>query len=203
VTVSNISPIGRRPKGSDTKKDIARAARTLFAAHGYDKTTLRAVALRAEVDPALIVHYFGSKQSLFTEVMLPFHLQDKEIVLEKAVPDIDLRDLAQAFAELIARKLDNAPRRQILLGILRAAASEPKAAEMVRTQITRSIIKQLVPIFGEREAELRTSLIGSQLVGFVMAGYIIKMPSLSGLSRQEIIDYLTPTFYHYLTVELQ
>ena len=43
-----------------------RAARELFAELGFERTTMRAVATRAGVDPALIYHYFGDKDGLLS-----------------------------------------------------------------------------------------------------------------------------------------
>ena len=61
---------GRRPGGSDTRERIAVAARSLFADLGYERTTFRGIAAAAGVDPALVVHFYGSKDELFRQVMV-------------------------------------------------------------------------------------------------------------------------------------
>ena len=56
---------GRRPLGSpNARRAVLDAARELFAELGFERTTMRAVAARAAVDPALIYHYFGDKDGL-------------------------------------------------------------------------------------------------------------------------------------------
>ena len=60
-------PAGRRPGKPDTKAEILEAARTEFAASGYNGASIRGIARRAEVDPSLVLHYFDSKEALFTE----------------------------------------------------------------------------------------------------------------------------------------
>ncbi len=61
---------GRRPGASDTREQIAVAARTQFAEQGYERATFRAIAAAAGVDPALVVHFYGSKEELFRQVMV-------------------------------------------------------------------------------------------------------------------------------------
>src|SRR6478609_5289408 len=56
---------GRPPGTSDTRARILECARNLFARNGIDKTSIRAIAKDAGVDPALVHHYFGTKTQLF------------------------------------------------------------------------------------------------------------------------------------------
>ena len=64
---------GRRPGPTETPAAICAAARRQFAERGFDRTTVRSVAAEAGVDPALVIHHFGSKQRLFLEATeLPF-----------------------------------------------------------------------------------------------------------------------------------
>src|SRR6266566_170590 len=56
---------GRRPGNQDTREAILAAAREAFAERGYDRVSIRAIATSAGVDPALVHHYFGTKDQLF------------------------------------------------------------------------------------------------------------------------------------------
>ena len=56
---------GRRPGTPDTRDAILAVARRRFATRGYDATSLRGIAAEAKVDPALLIHYFGTKEGLF------------------------------------------------------------------------------------------------------------------------------------------
>src|SRR5680860_1119596 len=68
---------GRRPGPSTTREGIADAARKRFSDLGYERTTIRGIAADAGVDPALVVHFFNSKQELFVAVMvLPFEPEE-------------------------------------------------------------------------------------------------------------------------------
>src|SRR3954449_8695645 len=56
---------GKTPKSQRTRAAILQAAQELFATHGYERTTVRDVAARAAIDPAMVMRYFGSKEGLF------------------------------------------------------------------------------------------------------------------------------------------
>src|SRR5918999_3493174 len=106
---------GRRPGESGTREAIAGAARRLFAERGYDRTTIRAIAAEAGVDPALVVHFFGSKEALFRAVIeWPF---DPEVLLERLAapgPESIGRRLARGFLEFWD-SADIGPRLQAVL----------------------------------------------------------------------------------------
>ena len=64
---------GRRKGNPGTREAILAAARDAFAERGYDKATIRQIAAGAVVDPALVHHYFGTKEQLFlATVEAPF-----------------------------------------------------------------------------------------------------------------------------------
>ena len=59
----------RERKKAETRRSIQENALRLFAEKGYDKASIRAIAGDAGVDPALVHHYFGTKEKLFLAVM--------------------------------------------------------------------------------------------------------------------------------------
>ncbi|HEX2131257.1 MAG TPA: helix-turn-helix domain-containing protein, partial [Actinophytocola sp.] len=71
---------GRRPGGTDTRAALLDAARAVFSEHGYDGATVRAIAARAEVDAAMVNHWFGSKEGLFAEAVLKLPFNPRDVV---------------------------------------------------------------------------------------------------------------------------
>jgi AcrR family transcriptional regulator len=191
---------GRRPGESGTRESIAGAARRLFAERGYDRTTLRAVAAEAGVDPALVVHFFGSKQQLFlTVVALPV---DPAVELPRLLAG-DRREIGRRFARFVVDLLENAEARSRVLGVVRAAATEPEAARLARDLLATRIYAPLAEMLGVDDSRLRATLAGSQVAGLVMARYVIGLEPLATLEPDALVDALAPTFQRYLAEPLE
>jgi AcrR family transcriptional regulator len=190
---------GRRKGESGTREAILTAARSLFAERGYDRTSLRAIAGEAEVDPALVTHFFGSKQRLFVEVVeFPF---DPAEVLPGVLAG-DLEHVGMRLAELLVSVLENPEARARVTGVVRAAASEPEAARMVRELLMREVWIPAAALLGVDDAELRMNLVGSQIVGLVMARYIVAAEPLASLPPEGLVAAIGPTLQRYLTQPL-
>jgi AcrR family transcriptional regulator len=190
---------GRRPGSSRTREAILRSARRLFAELGYDRTTIRAIAADAEVDPALVVHFFGSKQQLFLAVVeLPF---DPAEVLPRLLGG-DRAAVGDRFTAFLVSMLENPEARGRLTGMVRAAASEPEAARMLRELITERVLGPLAEALGVADARLRASLAGSQVVGLVMARHVVGVEPLASLEAEALARAVAPTFQRYLTEPL-
>lgn len=190
---------GRRPGDSGTREAIEEAARRQFAATGYDRASMRSIAQEAGVDPALVVHFFGSKQRLFATVMeLPFDPAD-------ALPRLlegDRAGLGRRFAGFIVSVLESPQGRQHMTGLVRAAASEEQAAAMVRDLITRDVLGPLAAGLGLDQPQLRGALAGSQVVGLVMARYVVRVEPLASLPVEQVVALVAPTLQHYLVEPL-
>ena len=190
----------RPPRGdSGTRQAIEAAARRQFATVGYDRTTLRSVAAEAGVDSALVAYFFGSKAKLFVEVVeLPF---EPAYVLPRVFesgPDA----AGERLAHTLLDGLENPDVRQRLVGLVRAAASEPEAATMVREFLGRRMGGQVLQDLGVTEGEFRASLIGSQVVGLVMARYIVVVEPLASLPPAAVAAAIAPNPQRYLTAPL-
>lgn len=191
-------PVGRRPGESGAREAIAAAARKNFAEHGYDRATVRGIARDAAVDPALVAHYFGSKQALFAAVIeLPL---DPSVVLP-AILSGDRDKVGERMARFVVNLLESEA-RQSLVGLVRAATSEPEAAAAVRRIITTRVFAPATEALGLPDAELRANLIGAQTVGLVMARYVVAVEPLASLGADELIRVLTPTYHRYLAEPL-
>jgi AcrR family transcriptional regulator len=185
---------------SGTRTAILDAARRQFGGLGFDRTTVRSIAAEAEVDPALVTHFFGSKQRLFLAAMdLPFEP-------EVAVPRV-LRgrraEIGRRFAELIVATVEDPAARNVVTGIVRSAASEPEAARIVRELIGERVVGVVARELGVADAELRASLAGSQVVGLVMARYVVGVEPIASLPPDRVVELLAPTFQRYLAGSLE
>src|SRR3954454_1626705 len=128
---------GRRPGASGSRDAIAAAARSQFADAGYDRATIRAIARTAGVDPALVVHFFGSKEDLFREVMtLPPAVADAFTSLAAGPRE----SVGRRLAELVVAGRDNPATGGVVLGRIRSATSHPAAAALVRETVARDLL---------------------------------------------------------------
>lgn len=187
---------GRRPAGSGTRAAILEAARQQFGDKGYRDTTLRSVARGAGVDPRLVLHYFGSKKQLFIEsVELPV---DPELVYGRLFAG-DRAGVGRRAAELMLGVMEDPATQRAMVGLIRAAASEPEAAQLIREVLTERMLLPLASRVEADHAELRASLIASQVVGLMMARHVVGLAPLADASREQLVGALAPVFEHYLT----
>jgi AcrR family transcriptional regulator len=190
---------GRRAGESRTREAITEAARRQFAQRGFDRTSLRSVAQEAGVDPTLVSHFFGSKQELFVKVVeLPF---DPAAVLPGVVAG-DRDEIGLRLARFILAVLESDEGRQRFTGLMRAAASEEAAARLLREIVTHRILGTIAEHLGADDAAFRASLAGSQVVGLVMARYVVGVEPLASRPADEVAETVAPVLQHYLTEPL-
>jgi AcrR family transcriptional regulator len=189
-------PRGRRPGTSGTREAIAAAARHCFGDVGYDHAGIRDVAERAGVDPALVMHYFGSKQKLFVSVMaLPFEPED---VLPALVSGGD-GDVGERFARFIVDVLERPEQRMVMVGMVRAAAAEPDIADLVRELVSARIVGGIAAGLEAPDAAARASLVAAQIIGLIMARYVIRIDPIAALAPDTLVAALAPVMERYLT----
>lgn len=190
---------GRRPGPTTTREAIAEAARRQFAELGYDRATLRGIAGEAGVDAALVVRFYGSKEALFREVMaLPPAVADAIA----ALADGPRTTVGRRLAEVVVGMLEDPRSRSVVLGRIRSASSHPEAAALVRETVTRDV-GRLVAALTDDAPETRAVLVGSQLVGLALARHIVRVEPLASLPAADVVDYIAPTFQHYLVETLK
>lgn len=189
---------GRRAGGGDTRDQIAEAARSLFADLGYDRATFRRIADAAGVDPALVVHFFGSKEDLFRQVMV---LPPAVAEALEHLSDGPRETVGRRLAELVVGALEHPASRAVLLGRIRSAATHPDAAALVRETVNRDVARLVSAVTDDRP-ELRAVLVGTQIVGLALARYVVSVEPLASMSPGEVVDVLAPTFQRYLVEPL-
>jgi AcrR family transcriptional regulator len=188
---------GRRPGPSHTREAIEAAARSAFSERGYDRTTVRAVARSACVDPALVFHFFGSKAGLFAAAMRPPF--DAPALFRSAFAG-DVSRAGERLARGVVDMLEEPASRARIVGIVRAAATEPSAARLVRELIAGRVYEPLAAALGGgADAPLRATLVGSQIVGLVMARYVVGLEPLASAPRRAVEAALAPVLQRYLT----
>jgi len=192
-----VARLGRRPDGGpDTRETILAAARDLVAANGFERTTIRAVATRAEVDPALVHHYFGTKdQLLAASLVLPL---DPVELLGDLGGDPEL-----AGQELVRRVLDlwegDPETRRRLIALMRTGLSHDHAAELLRDLFGRTILEVLRSHVVTDRPELRAALAGTQVGGLILGRYLVGVPAVAGASVDELVAAVGPSVQRYLT----
>ena len=187
---------GRRPGPTRTRGAILDAARTAFAARGYDAVSVRSVARDAGVDPALVHRFFGSKERLFVAAM-------KLPVAPSALVAAVLAGGAEGVGERLVRTLltlwDRPESFAPFLALVRGAVDSEAAATMLREFLTREVLGRIAAVAAPNRPEFRASLAGSQLVGLAMARYIVRIAALADADREELVAAVGPTIQRYLT----
>jgi AcrR family transcriptional regulator len=179
----------RAEQGEATRANIVAAARRRFAADGYERATIRAIAVDAGIDPSLVMRYFGNKEGLFVAAA--------EIDLR--MPDLGTvprRKLGAAVVEHFLQRWESDP---ILQALLRTAATNEPAAERMRAVWAGQPAPALAATgLDPRTAATRAALISSQLLGFAYSRWILKLPPLAAMRRADAVQWLGPVIQQYL-----
>lgn len=190
---------GRRPGEPGTRERIEAAARTSFAELGYEGATIRVVAARAEVDPALVHHYFGTKQRLFLSVMsLPV---DMDRVFESILAG-PRESIGRRFVGTLLRLWRDPTVLAVMIGLVRSATTEPGAADLLRDMLGRQGIFAFVAAVAPDDAEERAMLVGTQVIGLAMARHVIGIEPLRSADPEWLAAAIGPTIERYLTGSL-
>ncbi len=178
-----------RRSAAETKSAILAAARVRFAADGYERATIRAIAADAGIDPSMVMRYYGSKEGLFGAA---------------ADFDLELPDLAQTPRErlgvtLAAHFLERWERDEALLILLRTGVTNDVVAERMRTIFAAQLAPVVAALSGDPgEASRRASMAASQVLGMALCRYVLAFPPLVEMDRQAIIEWIGPTLQRYL-----
>jgi AcrR family transcriptional regulator len=199
MAVTRTRGPGRRPGGEDTRGAIVTVARQEFAEKGYDGATLRGIARAADVDPALVHHYFGGgKEELFVAALqLPFSPA-------KRLPEViggGIEGLGERMTRFFLSVWDDPAGREPFLAIVRSALTNEQAAAMMRGFVQQALLSRIAAQLdlprGERE--LRVELAAAQLVGMAMLRYVIRVEPLASAREEDVVALVAPTLQRYLT----
>jgi AcrR family transcriptional regulator len=201
---------GRRPGESRTREAILDAARRRFGEQGYDGATIRGIAAGAGVNPALVHHFYGTKERLFAAAMrLPAVPSEILAVVlgaerERLGEEFDRR-LGEILVGTVLRTWDVADIRTAFLGLLRSAATTEQGVVMLREFVTSTILASLTQVAGlgdDAEGRYRAALVASQVVGLGFARYVLGLEPLAAATTEDLVAAIGPTVQRYLTGDI-
>lgn len=181
---------GRGDRRARTRLAILDAARGLFAEHGYEQTTIRAVAQRAGVDPALVMQHFGSKAGLF-EVASEIDVGFGAAVLGP------LEGLGERMLAVMIAEIEHAPEAN--LAALRSMLTHAPAAEAVRCAFAHPKGDLLAGVLTGEEVELRAGLVVTVLIGLLVTRYLLRIPEVERVSVDRLVSLLGPCLQPLVT----
>lgn len=193
--MSEVRGRGRRPGGPDTRGQILDAARKSFADKGFSGTTIRAVAASANVDPALVHHYFGAKDDLFLAA-LEIPVDPRRLV--PTVFEDGLDGAGERLLRLFLSVWDDPGTRLPLIALVRAALTQETPESLLQQGILRMVLAPMRAALPPAEADRRGQLVISQMVGLVVTRYVLALEPLASMPADDVVAAVAPTIQRYL-----
>jgi AcrR family transcriptional regulator len=192
VRTSHDKPL----RSAATRAKILRAAQGRFAADGYHKATIRAIAAAANIDPSMVMRYYGNKASLFAAA----------VDIDLGLPNLTRIPKSRLGETLVRHFLDRwegDPADDALLMLLRSAATDDAAAERMRMIFRTQLAPAVRSVVADSaEASRRAGLIATQMLGLALCRHILRLPPVAALSRDAVAESIGPTIQRYLTGRL-
>ncbi|MET8872423.1 TetR family transcriptional regulator [Nocardia sp. NPDC004604] len=190
MSIDTDQPPARRSDA--TRAAILEAARARFAAEGFRKATIRAIAADAAIDPSMVMRYFGSKDGLFAAAV--------DVRLE--LPDLASAE-PSSLGELLVRRFlaiwEDQPDNKVLVILLRSSITDETVSERFRQIFTEQVLPAVLRFGDPADAQRRGGLIVTQMLGLALCRYVLELPPVVGLTRDQIIADIAPTLQRYLT----
>ncbi|MGW0188734.1 TetR/AcrR family transcriptional regulator [Streptomyces sp. NPDC003362] len=189
--MSDTAADTRRARRSDaTRVAILDAARDRFAADGYDRATIRAIARDAGIDPSMVMRYYGNKEGLFAAA----------VAVDLQLPDLSALPRPTVGRALVTHFLGVWEENEVMTALLRVGVAGQAGAErmqgILRDQVL-PVTRQVCP--DPEQVPARAVLVASQLLGLALTRYVLRVPPAVALPREEIVAWLAPTLQRYLT----
>jgi AcrR family transcriptional regulator len=181
---------GVRRRSDATRTAILAAARERFAADGYERATIRAIARDARIDPSMVMRYYGNKEGLFAAA----------VSVELELPEADSLPRHDIGRALVTRFLDLWEENEVLTALLRVGATNQAGAERMQGVFREQVMPVALRACPDPEqAPARAALAATQLLGLALTRYVLRFPPTVALTREEIVAWLAPTVQRYLT----
>jgi AcrR family transcriptional regulator len=175
-----------------TRAAILDAARRRFAADGFRKATIRAIAAEAGIDPAMVMRYYGSKDDLFAAA----------VDIDLALPDLSRTD-PDALGEALTRRFlglwEQPPSSAMLMTLLRSAVTDDATVAKFQQVFAQQVIPAVLRAGDPADAMHRAGLVVSQLLGLALCRYVLRLPPVVALTEEQIVADVAPTIQRYLT----
>ncbi|UMO99508.1 TetR/AcrR family transcriptional regulator [Amycolatopsis sp. EV170708-02-1] len=186
---------GRWRSGLESKQRILRVARELFHEHGYGGTTVRMIAAAAEVDPAMVFYFFGTKQGLFSAAI---EMSGDVPPAVEALFDGDLGTIGERVVRTLVENLDKSDRTPLMM-LTRSAPADPRSEELLREFIDREITGRLAALLDTPDAALRAGMVNVQILGLAVARYLVRIEPIASASVDELVATFGPLVQYCLT----
>ena len=193
-------PPGPRDERGVLAARILTAARGAFAETGWAGTTIRAVARAADVDPALVYHYFGSKDGLLDAATNPPQRWLENVAKTWTTP---LPELGSALLRLMLGAWADDEIGPVLRAVLQTAAHEATTREKLRRVVESSLMGVSQLGVDEHDRMVRSGLISSQIMGLAMMRYVWKIEPVASMSDDEIVVAVAPNLQHYIEGDIR
>jgi AcrR family transcriptional regulator len=201
---------GRRAGENRTREAILDAARRSFGEHGYDGATIRGIAAAAGVNPALVHHFYGTKEGLFAAAMrlpvLPSEILAGALGAARDRLGDDFRQhLGEVLIGTMLRAWDVAEVRAAFLGLLRTGATTDQGLAMLREFVTSTILATMVRAAGlgeDAEGRYRAALVASQVIGLGFTRFLLRLEPIASASIEDLVAAVGPVVQRYLTGDM-
>jgi len=185
VTEAQHESVPREERRRRTEAAILDAARALFAESGYERATIRAVAARAGIDPALVMQYYGSKEGLFAAAATwSDEAQTVLTATREQVPAAALHDMLEKF--------EGSGDREAAVALMRNCLTHPEANRIMRDEVMCDRATAVARTIGGTDAELRAGLVGACMIGLSMARYVLELPAVATASQEDLLRLMEP-----------
>ncbi len=186
MTTPGPEHLPREERRRRTETQILESARELFAGVGFERATIRGVASRAGIDPALVMQYFGSKELLFAAAARWSH--EHETIMTATREELP----AAALADMMA-KFETAGDREAAVALMRSCLTHPEAVRIMRDEVMCERAAAIADTLGGGpDADVRAGLIGACMIGLAMARYVLEIPGVADASREDVERLMEP-----------
>jgi AcrR family transcriptional regulator len=199
----NTGPAPKRRRGRpsageavDRRDQIVAAAADEFSELGYDAATMRSIATRAGVDPALLHHYFGTKSDLFGAAVRAPMRPDLELPRILSGPR---HEIGESVVRYLLITLDDPKVRKRAIMLVRAGVGNKLTTPLFAAFLQREVLARMVELVDAPDAELRASLVASQIAGLVVGRYILQLPGLATAEIDDLVSRVGPVLQGYLS----
>lgn len=175
----------RAERRAHSRRVILSAARALFAERGYERTSIRAIADRAEVDPALVMQHFGSKDGLFAAAA-------QASVPVDGLVGAGREELTRALIHHVVDAFEDPEQRPAIEALMRSSLTHPAAGEVMRDQVMADAQVAVAETVGGPDAALRAALLNATMVGVALTRYLLEVPALATAEVGDLERILTP-----------
>ena len=195
-TATNRERPTKKERAQRSRAAILASAQEHFARSGFAGATVRAIAQDADIDPSMVISYFGDKRGLFTAAT----------TVDVEVPDLSVlpeEQRGRAVVEHFLRIWDDGASSDLLSVLLRSAMTDPVARDRVVEIVEAHMLPMVTAVVSdEDEAPTRTGLIAGQVLGLALSRKVLELPLTTDIPAQVLVNSVGATIQQYLTAPL-